>query len=76
MEVTTTVTSSAQLDVATVASEGAAHSAPPAVQAVAPGVGWMEEDMARRSPGIMAVVGRTRRELPLALLLGGSRSPT
>ena len=40
-----------------------------------PEVGLMEEDMAGGSSGIMTVVGRTRRELPLALLSGGSRSP-
>jgi len=36
----------------------------------------MEEDTVGGSPGIMAVVGRTRRELPLALLSGGNRFPT
>ena len=32
--------------------------------------------MARGSPGIVAVVERTNRRSPLALMLGGSRSPT
>ena len=35
----------------------------------------MKEDMAGGSSGVMMVVGRTRREPPLALLSGGSRSP-
>ena len=69
------MTSTAGSDTAMVASEGMAQSAPPAVQAMAPGVGWMEEDMARGSSVIMTVVGRTQRELPLALLSGGNRSP-
>jgi len=56
--------------------EGAAQSAPPATPATALEVGLMKEDMAEGSSGIMMVVGRTKRELPLALLLGGSRSPT
>ena len=37
-------------------------------------VGLMEEDMAGGSLGVVTVVGRTRREPPLALLSGGSRS--
>ena len=41
-----------------------------------PEVGLMEEDMAKGSSGVVMVVGRTRRELPLALLSGGSRSLT
>ena len=36
----------------------------------------MEEDTAGGSSGVVAVVERTRRRSPLALLLGGSRSPT
>ena len=40
-----------------------------------PGAGRMEEDMARGSPGVVAVVERTRRRSSPALLLGGSRSP-
>ena len=75
-EVAATVGSPAGLDAATMASEGVAQSAPPAVQAVAPRAGWMEEDMAEGSLVIMTVVGRTRRGPPLALLLGGGRSPT
>ena len=35
----------------------------------------MEEDMAGGSSVVMTVVGRTRREPPLALLSGGGRSP-
>ena len=40
-----------------------------------PEVGLMEEDMAGGSSGVVTVVKRTRREPPLALLSGGSRSP-
>ena len=43
---------------------------------VASEVGRMGEDMAGGSPGVLVVVGRTRRPLPPALLSGGSRSPT
>ena len=57
------------------APEGAAQSTPPAAQAVVPEVGPMEEDMAIGSSSVVMVTGRTRRESPLALLLGGSRSP-
>ena len=74
-EVTMTATSLAGLDVAMVASEGAAQSAPPAAQAAAPEVGRMEEDTPRGSLGVMAVVERTSRRSPSALLSGGSRSP-
>ena len=42
---------------------------------VASEVGRMGEYKAGGSLGILAVVGRTRRPSPLALLLGGSRSP-
>ena len=70
-----TATSPIGLETAMVASEGVAQSAPSAVQAMAPGAGRMEEDMARGSLVIMTVVGRTRREPPLALLSGGGRSP-
>ena len=42
---------------------------------VAPEVGRMGEDTAGGSSGILAVVGRTHRPYPPALLLGGSRSP-
>ena len=41
-----------------------------------PEVGRMEEDTAGGSPGVVAVVERTSRRLPLALLSGRSRSPT
>ena len=58
-----------------VASEGVVQSAPLVVQAMAPGAGRMEEDVARGSVGVMTVMGRTRREPPLGLLSGGSRSP-
>ena len=80
-----------ELDAATVASEEAAQSVPPEVQmeevaaasgpagadaaVVAPEVGRMGEDTAGGSPGILVVVGRTRRPSPPALLSGGSRSP-
>jgi len=36
----------------------------------------MDKDMVGGSLGVVTVVGRTRREPPLALLSGGSRSPT
>ena len=62
-------------DTATMASEGAAQSAPPAVQATASGVGRTEEDTAGGSPGILVVVERTRRRSPLALLSRGTCSP-
>ena len=75
-EVTTTMTSTVQLDVATVASEGAAQSATPVAQAAAPEVGRMEEDTAGGTEGIVAVVERTSGRLPLGLVPGGSRSPT
>ena len=75
VEVTATATSLAGLDVAMVASEGVAQSAPPAAQAAAPEAGRMEEDTAGGSPGVMAVVERTSRRSPSALLSGGSRSP-
>ena len=42
---------------------------------VASEVGQTGEDTAGGSPGVLAVVGRTRRRSPPALLLGGSRSP-
>ena len=41
---------------------------------VASEVGRTGEDMASKSPGILAVVERTRRRSPLALLSRGSRS--
>ena len=75
MEVTTTVTSLAQLDVTKVASEGAAQSTTSAAQATLSKVGRMVEDMAGGTAGIMAVVERTRWGLPSALVLGGCRSP-
>ena len=59
-----------------VVSEGAVQSMPPVAQATVPEAGHMEEDTAGGCPGIVAVVERTRRRLPLALLSGGSRSPT
>ena len=58
------------------ASEGAAQSVPPAVPAAVLGEGRTEEDTAGGSSGILAVVGRTRRRSPPALLSGGIRSPT
>ena len=70
-----TATSPVGSDAAVVASEGVAQSAPPVAQAAALEVGRMEEDTAGRSPGVMAVVERTRRRSSLALLLGGNRSP-
>ena len=70
-----TAASPAGLDVVMAAPKGAAQSAPPAAQAMALEVGPMEEDMVGGSSGVVTVVGRTRRELPLALLSGGSRSP-
>ena len=70
-----TAASPAGPDVAMAAPEGAAHSVPPTAQDAVPEVGLMKEDMVRGSLGIVTVVGRTRRELPLTLLLGGSRSP-
>ena len=42
---------------------------------VASEVGCMGEDTTSGSLGILAVVGRTRRPSPPALLFGGSRSP-
>ena len=74
-EVATTATSPVGLDAAMVAFEGVAQSAPPAAQAAVPGAVKMEEDMARGSLGVVAVVERTRRRSPPALLSGGSRSP-
>ena len=49
---------------------------PPVAQATAPEAGRMEEDVAGGSPGVMVVVERTSRGSPLALMSGGSRSPT
>ena len=69
------MTSPVGLDVAMVASEGAAQSVPPMAQVAAPEAGQMEEDMAGGSPGVVAVVERISRRSPLALLSGGSRSP-
>ena len=74
-EVATTMTSLAQLDVATVVFEGAAQSVPPAAQAMAPEVGRTEGNMAGGSPSIVAMVERTSGESPLALMSGGSHSP-
>lgn len=73
--VLTSATGPTGLDVAMVAPEEATQSTPPAAQAAVPEVGPMEEDMAGGSSSIVTVVRRTRRELSLALLLGGSRSP-
>ena len=42
---------------------------------VASEVGRMGEDMAGGSPGVLVVVGRTRRPLPPALLSEGTNSP-
>ena len=69
------MTSPAPLDVATVASEGATQSVPSAALAAALEAGQMEEDMAGGSSGDMVVVEMTSGGLPLALVLGGSRSP-
>ena len=74
-EVTTTTASPVPLDVATVASEGVTQSMPSAAQDAAPEVGRTEEDMARGSPRVVAVVERTSGGLPSALVPGGSRSP-
>ena len=41
-----------------------------------PEAGQIEEDTARVSPGIMAVVERTSGGSPSTLVLGGSHSPT
>ena len=65
-EVTVTATSPMGLDVAMVASEGAAQSAPPVAQVAAPEVGRMEEDMARGTTCVMAVVERTSGGCPWA----------
>jgi imidazoleglycerol phosphate synthase glutamine amidotransferase subunit HisH len=43
---------------------------PPAVQAVVPGVGRMEEDMARGSSVVMTVVGRTQKGAAFGLVVG------
>ena len=43
---------------------------------MASGASRTEEDTARESLGILAMVERTRRRSPPALLLGGSCSPT
>ena len=75
-EVAATATSPAGSNATMVASEGVAQSAPPVAQAAAPEAGRMEEDMAGGSPGIVAVVERTRRRSSLVLLSGGSSSPT
>jgi len=75
-EVVVTTINPVGSDTAVVASEGVAQSMPPAIHAVAPRAGRMEEDMVEESSVIMMVVGRTRREPPLALLSGGDRSPT
>ena len=73
--VTATTISSTQLDVATVASEGAAQSVLPVSQATAPDAGQMEEDMDGGTASVVAVVERTSGWLPLGLVPGGSRSP-
>ena len=72
---TATATSPTSLDVATVESEGAAQSVPPAAQAAAPEAGRTEEDTAGGSSGIMAVVERTSGGLPSALVLGAAAHP-
>ena len=74
-EVGATATSPVGLDAAMVASKGVAQSVPPAAQAAAPEMGQMEEGMDGGSLGAVAVVERTRRRSPPALLSGGSRSP-
>ena len=82
----------AELVVAAVVSEGAAQSVPPEVQmgeaatasspagsdaaVVASEAGRTGEDMVGGSPGVLAVVERTRRRSSPALLSGGNRSPT
>ena len=70
-EVGATATSQAQPDAATVMFAGAARSMPPVAQATAPEAGQTEGDMARGSPGIVAVVERTSGESPSALMSGG-----
>ena len=74
-EVAMTVTSQAQSYTAAVVPEEAARSVPPAALAMAPEVGRTDGDMARGSPGIVAVVERTSGGSPLALTSGGSHSP-
>ena len=55
-------------------AEVTAIATSPVVQAVAPEAGQMEVDTAGGSPAVVAVVERTSRRSPLALLSGGSRS--
>ena len=69
------MSSPAGSDAAMVASEGVAQSVQPAAQVAAPEAGRTGEDTAGGSLGVLAVVERTRRRSPLALLSGGSRSP-
>ena len=47
-----------------------------AAQVTVPNVGWMEGDAAERSSDIMAVAERTDGESSMALVSGGSHSPT
>ena len=74
-EVAATAPSQEQPDAATVVSEGAAQSAPPAAQASEPEVGRTKGDTAGGSSGAVAVVERTSGGSPSALMSGGSRSP-
>ena len=48
---------------------------PPATQATAPVAGRTEGDTTEGSSGVVAVVERTSRGSPSALMSGGSRSP-
>jgi len=76
VEVDVTAPSQEQPDTAMAVSEGAAQSVPSAALAAMPEAGWMEEDTDGGSPSIMAVVERTSGGSPLALMSGGSCSPT
>ena len=76
VEMTAATSSPAGLGVALVASEGVMESVSLVDPPVALEATQMEEDLVGGSSGIVAVVERTRRRSPLALLLGGSRSPT
>ena len=75
MEVAAVATSPVGSDTAMMASEGAAQSTPPVVQAAVPGAGRMDEDTTEGSPGVLAVMERTRRRSPPALLSGGQPFP-
>ena len=70
-----TVPSQEQPDTTTVVSEGAAQSAPLVAQATVPEASQMEGDTARGSSGVVAVVERTSRRSPLALMSGAATRP-